>query len=110
MALNTSSSISMKYPALFKPAQEGGFIVTFPDFDWGITQGDSEAQAVEMATDALVMMIREHIRNEEALPRPSKPRGRKYRIIRLPALQAMKAELHNAFRAPHMRKAQFARR
>jgi hypothetical protein len=29
----------MEYPALFEPSKEGGFVVTFPDFDWGVTQG-----------------------------------------------------------------------
>jgi hypothetical protein len=24
----------MEYPAIFEPAEEGGFIVRFPDFDW----------------------------------------------------------------------------
>jgi predicted RNase H-like HicB family nuclease len=28
----------MKYPALFDPAEEGGFVITFPDWDWGVTQ------------------------------------------------------------------------
>jgi len=37
----------MEYPALFEPAQEGGFVVTFPDFDWGITQGETEEEAHE---------------------------------------------------------------
>jgi len=52
----------MEYQALLEPAKEGGFIVTFPDFDWGITQGDTEEDALEMATDALRTMIHEHIR------------------------------------------------
>jgi predicted RNase H-like HicB family nuclease len=30
----------MEYPALFERAEEGGFVITFPDFEWGITQGD----------------------------------------------------------------------
>lgn len=29
----------MKYPALFDPAEEGGFVITFPDWDWGVTPG-----------------------------------------------------------------------
>src|ERR1019366_8868526 len=74
----------MEYPALFEPSKEGGFVVTFLDFDWGVTQGETEQDAQEMALDALCMMMREHIRNGEHLPRPSKPRGRKYRKIRLP--------------------------
>jgi antitoxin HicB len=100
----------MEYPALFEPSKEGGFVVTFPDFDWGVTQGDTEADAQEMAMDALCMIIREHVRNGEYLPRPSKPRGRKYRMIRLPALHAAKVELYIAFDASGIRKAEMARR
>jgi antitoxin HicB len=100
----------MEYPALFEPSQEGGFVVTFPDFDWGITQGETEEDARKMAMDALCAMIREHIRNGEVLPRPSNPRGRKYRTIRLPALQAAKAALYLAFQASGIRKAELARR
>jgi len=99
----------MEYPALFEPALEGGFVVTFPDFGWGITQGDNEAEAREMAVDALSTIIREHIRKGEDLPRPSKPRGRRYRTIRLPALQNMKAELYAAFRASGVKKVELAR-
>ena len=100
----------MEYPALFEPAQEGGFVVTFPDFEWGVTQGDSEEEAREMAADALCTMIAEHIRKGEALPRPSKPRGRKHHMIRLPFLAGAKAELYVAFTASGLRKAELARR
>src|SRR5258708_5493505 len=100
----------MEYPALFEPSKEGGFVVTFPDFDWGVTQGDSEQDARDMALDALCMMIREHIRNGEHLQHPRKPRGRKYRTIRLPALKAAKAELYMAFEGSGIRKSELARR
>jgi antitoxin HicB len=65
----------MEYPALFEPAVEGGFVVTFPDFDWGATQGDTEEEAREMAADALRTMIREHIGSGETVPVSSRPRG-----------------------------------
>ena len=100
----------MEYPAIFEPAKEGGFVITFPDFDWGVTQGDTEQDAREMALDAILTMMREHIRHGETLPRPSKPRGRKYRMIRLPAMQAAKAELYRAFMDSGVRKAELARR
>jgi len=100
----------MEYPALFEPASEGGFVVTFPDFDWGVTQGDSEEDARAMAADALSTMIREHIRTGECLPQPSKSRGRKVRLIKLPALQSAKAELYREFKASGIRKAELARR
>lgn len=99
----------MEYPALFEPAAEGGFVVTFPDFDWGITQGDTETEAREMAADAIRTMIQEHIRRGQDIPLPSKPRGRKYRMIRLPALDAAKATLYSAFLSSGMKKAELAR-
>lgn len=41
------------YPAIFYAAEEGGYVVEFPDLDGIVTQGDSEAQAFEVAEDAL---------------------------------------------------------
>lgn len=40
---------TMAYAARFEPADEGGFIITIPDFGWGVSQGDSEQEAREMA-------------------------------------------------------------
>jgi antitoxin HicB len=100
----------MEYPALFEPAEEGGFVITFLDFDWGITQGDSEEQGREMALDALQLIIREQMKNGEPIPRPSRPKGRQFRMIRLPALQAAKIELYRQFLASGLRKAELARR
>jgi len=100
----------MEYPALFEPSTEGGFVVTFPDFDWGVTQGDSEEEANEMAADAIHTMIQEHIRQGEPIPRPTKPRGRKYRFVRLPALDAAKMALYEVFRTSGIKKSELARR
>ena len=99
------------FNALFEPDREkGGFVVTFPDLEWGVTQGDTEEEAMAMAVDALAMIVRDYIERGEQLPRPSKVRGRKYRAVRLPALENAKAELYMAFRASGMRKAELARR
>ena len=100
----------MEYPAVFDAAEEGGFVVRFPDFGWGVTQGDTEEEAREMAADAIRTMIRELIRQGEEIPHPSRPRGRKHRMIRLAALDAAKAELYMAFLTSGIRKAELARR
>ena len=92
----------MQYPALFHP-DEGGFVVTFPDFDWG--QGDTEQEALEMATDAVRPMMK-----GVGLPHPHSRRVRKYRLIRLPALQSAKVELYLEFFRSGMRKTELARR
>jgi antitoxin HicB len=101
----------LKYPALFEPAKEGGFVITFPDLDWGVTQGEDEADALDMARDALITMIAHCIRHGKPVPPPtSQPRGRKHRMIELPAIVALKTELYIAFHASGIRKTELARR
>jgi antitoxin HicB len=90
----------MEYPALFESAEEGGFVITIPDFGWGVSQAETETEARVMATALLQTLVEEHIRNGEPLPRPGKRRGRNIRMIRLPALQAAKAELYRLFSHP----------
>jgi antitoxin HicB len=100
-----------QFIALFEPDKEkGGFVVTFPDFDWGVTQGDTEEEAASMAADALTMIIIDYIDKGKQLPAPRKHRGRKYRQVQLPALAAVKTELYIAFVASGIRKAELARR
>jgi len=97
--------------ALFEPdTEKGGFVVTFPDFPWGVTQGETEEEATEMAVDAIGLVIGELIKRGEEIPRQSKVRGRKYRAICLPTLQTAKAELYIAFHGSGIRKAELARR
>lgn len=40
------------YPAVFTPAKEGGYVVTFPDWG-GATQGENKVDAMEAANDFL---------------------------------------------------------
>lgn len=63
-----------------------------------------------MADDLLRAMVREMMKGGEKLPRPLKYRGKRYRLISLPALQSAKVELYLAFRASGMKKAELARR
>ena len=100
-----------QFNALFEPDEPKGFVVTFPDFEWGVTQGDTEEEATEMAVDALTMVIADYIEKGKELPAAAgKERGRKYRVIQLPALVSAKTELYRAFRASGIRKAELARR
>ncbi len=90
----------MEYSALFEPAEEGGFVITFPDWDWGVTQGEHEADARDM--------IAHSIRHRKPVPAPSQPRGRKYRMIELPAMVALKTELYIAFKESGLTKTSLA--
>ena len=99
------------YLALFEPDLEaGGYVVTFPDFGYGVTQGETDEEALEMARDLLMLTIGDYIREGKSLPVPSPHRGAKYRPVPLPALQSAKVELYTAFVNSGLKKAEFARR
>jgi antitoxin HicB len=101
----------LQYPALFEPDREaGGYVVTFPDFSFGVTQGETLEEAMSMASELLGILIADCIERDLDLPRPSKRRGRHYRLVSLPALQDAKAMLYQAWRASGLRKAELARR
>ena len=55
------------YPAVFAPATEGGYVVTFPDWE-GATQGDTVAEAIEMAADFLGLAAWTAESNVQELP------------------------------------------
>jgi antitoxin HicB len=99
------------YLALFEPDREaGGYVVTFPDFGYGATQGETDKEAMEMAQDLLMLTIVDFIRESKRLPKPKGHRGSKFRPVELPALQAAKVDLYTTFLESAMRKAEFARR
>ena len=37
------------YPAIFHKSIEGGYVVVFPDFDYGATEGKTLEEAIEMS-------------------------------------------------------------
>ena len=99
------------YLALFEPdLKAGGYTVTFPDFDYGVTQGETDEEALEMAHDLLILTIGDYIREGKQLPLPARRRGAKFRPVPLPALQSAKVDLYRAFLESGLKKAEFARR
>jgi len=98
------------YSALFEPDREaGGFVVTFPDFGYGATQGETVDEAMEMARDLLILTIGDYIRAGKALPQPGRKRSVKFRPVALPLLQSAKVQLYSAFVHSGLKKAELAR-
>src|SRR5882672_2702507 len=61
------------YLALFEPdLRAGGYVITFPDFGYGVTQGETDDEAMEMAQDLLMLTIGDSIREGKQLPLPSR--------------------------------------
>ena len=99
------------YQASFEPDRKvGGYVVTFPDFGYGVTQGETEEEAMDMAHDLLMLTIGDYIREGKPLPAPSHRRGATFHSVPLPALQSAKIDLYIAFLASGLKKAEFARR
>ena len=99
------------YLALFEPdVNAGGYVVTFPDFGYGVTQGETDEEAMEMAQDLLMLTVGDYIRAGKPLPVPARRRGAKFRPVSLPALQTAKVDLYTAFLESGLKKAEFARR
>ena len=100
----------LEYRVLLEPAEEGGFVVHFPDFDWGVTQGNSEEEALEMAADVVQIYLADCIKRSQPLPVAKSHPGSRYRTVRVPLLAAVKLELYSAFHKSRMSKAEFARK
>ena len=99
------------YLALFEPdLKAGGYTVTFPDFGYGATQGETDEEAMEMAQDLLMLTICDYIREGKQLPASVRRRGPKFRAVPLTALQSAKVDLYKAFLESGLKKAEFARR
>ena len=69
------------YPAIFEANELGGYCVSFPDVQGAYTDGATLAEAIEMAQDALCLMLYNHERNKNKINPPTpveqleKPKG-----------------------------------
>lgn len=59
------------YPAIFTP-EENGYSINFPDLDGCFTCGDSLQDGLEMARDALALVLYGYEKEEKVIPKPSK--------------------------------------
>jgi len=64
------------YPSYSKARPEGGFVATFKDIPEAITQGETEAEALAAARDALETALDSTSKTNRAVPLPSKPKAR----------------------------------
>ncbi|WP_071058149.1 type II toxin-antitoxin system HicB family antitoxin [Pelistega sp. MC2] len=98
----------MFYPAHFEPAEEGGFVVTFPDLPEGITQGDTYEEAMEMAEDILISCVEIYFDEEKQFPAPRLVKKSEEAVF-LPDSIYAKVLLHNTMLREKVSKAELAR-
>lgn len=59
------------YPAVFAAESTGGYSVYFPDVEGCYTQGEDMAEAIEMAKDALCLMLYDMETDHKEIPAPT---------------------------------------
>ena len=59
------------YPAEIERDEDGRYVVTFPDFGWGATDGATRDEALGEARDLLRELIAATMREGKDLPEPS---------------------------------------
>lgn len=99
----------MQYPVRLKAAEEGGYIVTFPDIPEAITQGEDVEDALRHGADALESALDFYFEDRRPVPHPSKPK-RGQRLIELSPSVAAKVLLLNEMLRQKVRPAELARR
>ncbi len=60
------------YPAIFTPEGNGAFSITFPDLEGCYTCGDNLEDSLEMAEDALALVLYGYEKDKRKIPAPSK--------------------------------------
>ncbi len=98
----------MFYPARFEPAEEGGFVVTFPDLPEAITQGDDFDEAMEMAEDVLMSCVEIYFDAEKPFPIPQSAKHGQT-LVFLPDSVYAKVLLHNTMLKENLTKAELSR-
>ncbi len=61
------------YPAIFTPEEDGSFSINFPDLEGCYTCGDSIEDGIEMAQDALALILYGYEKDGRSIPTPSSP-------------------------------------
>ena len=101
-------SDTCNYPAVMERDEDGRYVIVFPDFGWGATDGATRDEALAEAGDLLRELIAATMREGNDLPEPSRATKRRPLVIP-PVPIALKAALYEAFRNAGMSQRRLAR-
>lgn len=63
--------MNLRFPANFEPADEGGYVITFPDVPEAITQAETLEDAYDKAAGALGVALESYAEFGKSTPAPS---------------------------------------
>ena len=98
----------LQYPAVLQQDEDGHYLVRFPDFTWGATDGETKEEALAEAQDCLDELIIATLEEGEDLPVPSEVTPHHVPVAPS-ALIAAKALLHFTVSSQQLNKSQLAR-
>lgn len=101
-------SDTYNYPAEIERDEGGRYVVAFPDFGWGATDGATRDEALAEARDLLRELIAVTMREGANLPEPSRVAARLTLVVP-PLPIALKAALYEAFRQTGMSQRRLAK-
>jgi len=97
----------LKYPVKLVLDTNDTLLVTFPDIPEAVTYGETRAEALQNAVDALESMIMAKMDDKEEIPMPSKFSGKDF--VSLSVVSTAKILLYNAFQKSKLSKSALAR-
>ncbi len=101
--------LNLNYRVHLDPAEEGGFVLTFPGVPEAITQGEDEDEALLRAVDALEPALSFYTDAGRDLPQAGKIK-RGGRAVRPSALACIKLAIYQTMRDQGVKKSELARR
>ena len=101
-------SDTYNYPVEDERDEDGRYVVAFPDFGWGATDGATLDKALAEAGDLLRELIAATMREGGDLPKPSRAIRRRPLVVP-PVPIALKATLYEAFRKASVSQRRLAR-
>ena len=97
------------YPCQITPHENNELIVSFPDVPGALTSGCSRAEALEMASEALSVMLAGRVVDRKSIPVPS-PVADGQEVVTVDPVTAAKLELYSAMRDQGITKRALAKR
>jgi antitoxin HicB len=97
------------YRCRLEPDEDGGFVVTFPDLRFGVTEGDTVNEALAEAADLLESVLAVLVDEEGDIPEPTKVEPGEY-LVSPSATTAAQVALYTAMRREKVSPAELAKR
>lgn len=100
---------SIAFRCRLQPDEAGGYVATFPDLPFGVTQGETVAEALDAAADCLETILAVLVDEGRGIPEPTKIRRGEY-LVSPSAVTAAQVALYSAMRREQVTPKELAKR